>query len=400
MRIKILYVFLTITIFLFSVCTAQVQHHKIEKSFTFTLKGKLIGRDTGYVILWYPDSLDKWIQDTSHLKNGAFEFRGKISEPSFGAITAYHREGNYTQIFLEKGSQTVMLEDNNFGAAKMKGSYTQKQFDSLNKKLNAVQLKYKGLYDDYDFANKAYINQNDTILKKLAAQKAEELFDELQRPNDEMRNIKISFISRHPDSYVSPTELYLILNYLPLNKTESLFNAFTWRIKESRAGKLCLTEINKKRKVQIGTLIPDFNAEDNNGQNVSISQFKGKFVLLDFWASWCLPCRKNAPALIELFKRYNSMGLEIIGISDDKNLLDWEKAIKEDSIGHWYNISGVKKDKNGKIDRSKGISEMCGVHFLPTILLIDKKGIIIGRYDGTGGEDEKALDTKLKEIFE
>lgn len=389
--------FLTIAIFLSSVCTTQAQ--KLTKEEAFTLSGKLIGRDTGYIILLYPNILGKWIKDTSNLKNGMFEFSGEISEPSFVTITVYPEKGNYAQIFLEKGHQTINLKKNNFHVAKMNGSYTQKQFDSLNEKLSSVKLKYKRLYSNYDSANKEFINQKDTILKNLTEQETEKLFKQLQKPISEMRNIKIKFIAQHPDSYVSPTELYSVINHLSISSVELLFNAFTQRIKESRIGNLCLTTITKKKKNQIGDATLDFNVRDINGQNISMSQFRGKYLVLDFWASWCIPCRQNSVNLIKLYRQYHKKGLEIIGISDDTDSLIWRKTIEKEGIGIWHNTLSIKKDENDRINNTKKISQIYDVNFLPTNILIDTTGVIIGRFGLAQEGDDESINVTLKKIF-
>ncbi|MNE72996.1 Thiol-disulfide oxidoreductase ResA [compost metagenome] len=122
-------------------------------------------------------------------------------------------------------------------------------------------------------------------------------------------------------------------------------------------------------------------------------------MLLDFWASWCAPCRKGNPHLISLYSKYKDKGLEIIGISDDdSNLAAWKKAVEQDKIGIWKHVlRGLKRTSKG-YDKSEDISEPYAIHSLPTKILVDKNGVIIGRYGG-GGENDEAMDKKLAEIF-
>ena len=123
-------------------------------------------------------------------------------------------------------------------------------------------------------------------------------------------------------------------------------------------------------------------------------------MLLDFWASWCVPCRKGNPHLLSLYANYKDKGLEIIGISDDdKNPDAWKKAIEKDGIGVWKHVlRGMKQTPEGRADRSTSISDQYGTSTLPTKILIDPQGIIIGRY-GADGETDDALDKKLAELF-
>jgi thiol-disulfide isomerase/thioredoxin len=123
--------------------------------------------------------------------------------------------------------------------------------------------------------------------------------------------------------------------------------------------------------------------------------------LLDFWASWCVPCRKGNPHLLSLYSKYKDKGLEIIGVSDDDNNHEaWQKAVDKDGIGVWKHVLrglDMKKRLAGEENESD-ISQYYGIHSLPTKILIDPNGIIIGRYGG-GGESDEAMDKKFAEIF-
>ena len=122
--------------------------------------------------------------------------------------------------------------------------------------------------------------------------------------------------------------------------------------------------------------------------------------MVDFWASWCGPCRKGNPHLLSLYSKYKDKGLEIIGVaSDDSDPEAWRKAVAKDQIGVWKHIlSGLRRLPNGTYDKSEDIGDQFGIHTLPTKILIDPKGVIIGRYGG-GGENDEAMDKKMEEIF-
>ena len=140
----------------------------------------------------------------------------------------------------------------------------------------------------------------------------------------------------------------------------------------------------------------DFSTIDINGNTLKLSDKKGKYVLLHFWTSWCVPCRKGNPHLKELYLKYKDKEIEFIGIADDDRAEDaWKKAVEKDGIGIWKHVRRGLKYENGVFDRSTDISDNFGIHTLPTKILIDPNGIIIGRFE----EEAGPLDKKLKEVF-
>jgi thiol-disulfide isomerase/thioredoxin len=189
---------------------------------------------------------------------------------------------------------------------------------------------------------------------------------------------------------------------MPLDSLQMYYHRMNASLQQSTYGKELAKEIEKIRAGSPGSIAANFTTADINGQPVTLSDFKGKYVILDFWASWCVPCRKSNPHMIELYKKYHDKGLEIIGIADDDNNHGaWKKAVEKDGVGVWYNVLrgfDLKKMSSGE-KNEKDISEKFGIHSLPTKILIDRKGVIIGRYDQGTDEEEKAMDAKLKKAF-
>jgi thiol-disulfide isomerase/thioredoxin len=150
-----------------------------------------------------------------------------------------------------------------------------------------------------------------------------------------------------------------------------------------------------------GSTAASFSTIDINGKPIKLSDFKGKYVLLDFWASWCVPCRKSNPHLIEIYHQYKAKGFDIIGVSDDDTRqMQWRNAVKHDSTGIWHQIlRGAGKITAQKSSgNSKDLHQLYSIQSLPTKILIDPTGKIIGRYGDNDTTDDD-LDKKLKEIF-
>ncbi|MDN3596969.1 TlpA family protein disulfide reductase [Zunongwangia endophytica] len=162
-------------------------------------------------------------------------------------------------------------------------------------------------------------------------------------------------------------------------------------------------QIDDKSKGIVGATAENFSKVDIDGKPLKLEDFKGQYVLLDFWASWCIPCRKGNPHLLKIYDNYNDKGFEIIGVSDDDRNPDaWLKAVKKDRIGVWRHIlRGMEVDttSGGFKIVNQGITEGYNISSLPTKILVDPDGKIVGRYDGSKA-DEEALDKKLADLYE
>lgn len=191
------------------------------------------------------------------------------------------------------------------------------------------------------------------------------------------------------------------MGHMSLEQMKEVYNNLDDIAKQTTSATEIATEIATLERVAPGNPAPEIAKNDLlTGKPFRLSSLKGKVVLLDFWASWCKPCRASNPHVKALYDKYHKKGFDVVYVADnDKNPEEALKAINEDGIKKYHHLlRGLKEIKNaeGKMigfDRSEDVSECYAVHFLPTKYLIDREGNLIGKVD------DNTLDAKLKELF-
>ncbi len=369
----------------------------------FELKGKITGQKDGLLYLYYTNNENKRVKDSSLISDGAFSFNGNVPEPTMAYLSLKEEkrtELNSTNFFLEPSVIRVELKLNDFKNAKFTGSKTQAEYEELEKSKAAIRKEMEPLSQEYAKAGEVYReavkNKADDKTLDSLREKSAAIHEKFEPFNQRSDKKDYAFFAQHPDSYVTAYMLRFHVSELSLDSLQLFYDRFGEKLQQSSAGKELYAEIAKLRGGSPGSMAKGFTTVDINGNTLSLADYKGKYVLLDFWASWCVPCRKGNPHLKELYTKYKSKGIEFIGIADDDRAEDaWKKAVDKDGIGIWKHVRRGLKYANGEYDRSTDISENFGIHTLPTKILIDPKGMIVGRY----GEEPEELDKKLKEVF-
>jgi thiol-disulfide isomerase/thioredoxin len=371
-----------------------------QSSKKFTLQGEIKDQDSGIVILRYFSNATL-IRDTAEIKRGKFIFTGSIFEP----ITATLRDVNDLElafIYLEPRKMKIVLPKDKIAEFKMTGSKTQTEFEFVNKMEGLISERLSMLKEQRHKINDSINKSKDGLAKLILEKEAAEIDSLWSKTRDQLDIIELKFILENPKSFLSPYYLLRIeeREVITLDSVKSIFNGFAEPIRKSKYGKLITEDIRKKENTLIGTQAPDFKATDLNKETVTLSQFKGKSVLvLDFWASWCVPCRKSIPHLKKIFNKYHSKGLDVIAISVDEDRKAWIDAVKQDSIGKWYNILIAEKWPYGPLTKDD-IFQNYYYRGVPELMLIDKNDKIIKRFGGYSKENEESLDSLLNKIFD
>ncbi len=196
-------------------------------------------------------------------------------------------------------------------------------------------------------------------------------------------------VAAHPDVEVAAFIYYIYNQDTPTDAYEEGFNRFTDKVKNSEMARRAREEIASRKATAPGVQAPDFTLNDPDGKPLTLSSLRGQYVILDFWASWCKPCRESIPGMKELYAKYHEKGVEILGISDDNKEESWKKALEEEQMP-WPQVIDEFPEKN----RPARVGTLYGVHYIPSYFLLDKEGRIIGRmdHDGLVAELAKLLD--------
>jgi thiol-disulfide isomerase/thioredoxin len=377
----------------------------------FDLKGKIQGQDSGYLQIYYQGMDGKGVSDSSAIKDGSFEFKGAVNGPTmayfYGAIKSRAvSDPNSTDIFLEPGDMTITLSAGHFKEAVITGSKTQNESVELEKRKAAIYAEEEPLRNAFNQINvdlsNAKKNHADEKTIKDILEKGAVLHDKFDPYNKRSQKIDMQYFDEHPQSYLTVWDLQYYTSSLPLDSLELFYNRLGAKLQQSAPGIYIGKTIKRLHAGLPGTIAADFTSTELNGKTLTLSSLKGKYVILDFWASWCVPCRHSNPHMIELYNKYHSKGLDVIGIaSDDDNNAAWNKAVTDDKVGIWHNVlDGYDRMKGMRgEDTDASIGNKYGIQTLPTKIIIDPNGKIVGRYGDNIGGSEEDMDKLLASVY-
>ncbi len=326
----------------------------------FTINGSVEGYDTGLIFMKKRDA-GSWLSlDSMESDKGKFNFKGKVSTPEMYYLV-FGTNKKIARIFVDNSDITISLQIDDLRNPVILGSKVQDEYNQYRDEIKSFEDKLKDLYQQYMSAQK---EGNKELLKQIDST--------YYAINDEKRIFMKNYIGSNNKSVIVPYVLYSELaNSLEVNELDSIFNLLDESLAVSPYHKIVKDKIKVLRNVEIGKKAPDFTLNDTLGNPISLSSLSGKYLLIDFWAAWCRPCRAENPNNVKIYAGYKDKGFEIIGVSFDNNHAAWVKAINKDGLT-WPQVSDLK-------GWSSAAGKLYGVKSIPHTVLLDKDGVIIAK---------------------
>ena len=323
-------------------------------------------------------------KDTAIVVDERFSFQGKRDEPTLELLTLNGSEG-FLPIIVENGEIHITIQKDSLPSSKISGTLNNEAYQRYFKDENSLKDKLKTLTSNYQKATASNSGDQQAVLK------------EITQTREALNQLPTTYISQNKDAFLSILILNQAIQNRQLNfeQIESAYNSLSQELKTStngnKIGAFIATQkqiIEAEKATQIGNVAPNFRALNPEGQTLALNDVKGKVTIIDFWASWCGPCRRENPNVVKLYKTYHNKGLEIIGVSLDREGQKdrWLKAIEDDQLT-WHHVSNLKFWQDP-------IAKLYNVRSIPATFILDADGKIIAK-----NLRGPALENKIAELL-
>ena len=326
------------------------------------------------------------IIDTAIVMNEMFSFNGKVSNASIKTFSINGIKGNLSFV-LEPGRTNIEIYKDSLYASKIDGSKNNEDFNSFKKE---QKKKAEALNELRGQINAARTSGDNDLYSELVAKNT--------KMNNESALFIHEFITDHPESDFSLILLETIIDSRNQN-VETFSNSYATLKKvvtkndaNKRIGQKIeafIYKLESQKNLEIGKIAPNFTSTTPNGETLALNDIKGKVTIIDFWAAWCGPCRRENPNVVKVYNKYHEKGLEIISVSLDREgqKQRWLKAIEDDKLD-WHHVSGLKYFNDP-------VAQLYNITSIPATFILDQDGKIVAKK-----LRGNALEKKIAELLD
>ena len=345
----------------------------------YVLKGEFKGAGNGRAVLLMSSEGQRVISDTVEMKGGKFVFEGEVPDAGWATVVVEPegKEGVRMMLALENSRIEMRGDWNNLGmdeneelavlGMQIIGSKNQDVYEQ-------VEGQYKAVKELPEFTKFAEILEK--VLETPEILEDTTFYWEYKKGYDvwiaRVKKEQLKIMAANPSVEMVAYELGYMKDNMTLEQLEQVFGQFDVKVQQSKWGKAIRESIELRQRIEPGRLAPEFTLARRDSSLVSLADYRGKVVVLDFWASWCRPCRASFPWVREFYEEYREKGVEIIGVSIDENKASWEKALDEDRLPWPQVIDEIEKGRS----RVGGLYHVLAV---PMFVVVDKEGKIVVR---------------------
>lgn len=342
---------------------------KTSKKRPYTIIGTIRGRSPKMIFIAHFDSVGRYRKiDSAQVENGKFSISGELESvtPCAMGVRVFSKTGKpegtiYSgEFILDSGTTTINCHVDSINKLIAKGTNEQNQYAEFKQKTALLREQINAAVGEQYRLSKS----KDKKLIMAATQK-------YNRYVDQLGAAVLNHVKQYPSSETSALIIAKFAFKQDVNLLQPLYTLLSPTVQQSAFGKVVEQKLLSSDRTAVGKIAPDFSLPDMNGKSHLLSNYRGKFILIDFWASWCGPCRRENPHLLNTYLKYKSKNFEILGISMDSNKKNWQEAVKEDGLP-WVHLSDLKANKGE-------IKSMYGINQIPMNFLLDKDGKIVAR---------------------
>ena len=356
---------------------------KKESNIGFLIQGNIDNAQNNTLVkLIRTENRQELILDSTRINGNTFQLKGNVDGPDMYFLTIGGVQGSIPIIVENETIDLTVYADSVF-ASTIIGGKENVYFDEYQSFVRTLSNRNNKLTADFQAAQQ---QQDAAKISELRA-----AYESLMNENNAY---ELGFMSENPDATLSALILEGNLNgnKYTFNKIKDIYSNFSDSVKDTRAAKTISDFITKNQKLAIGAPAPEFSGPTPNGEKIALKDIKGKVTIIDFWAAWCGPCRRENPNVVKVYEKYHDKGLEIIGVSLDGNPKQkgakdaWLDAIEKDNLT-WYHVSNLQYFNDP-------IAKQFNISSIPATFIIDEEGLIVAK--NLRGQ---ALEDKIEELL-